>query len=214
MQLQRALSKLIERHEILRTQYVIDDNEVKQRIATHVLPDFEEVTTSLTNEQDIIQSFMEPFDLEQPSQMRVKYIHGPQQDYLFMDTHHSINDGMSNTILLSDLNALYQDKSLPELKLQYKDYSEWMVHRDLSKQRHFWLQQFENQVPILNMPTDYPRPSIKTTNGNMLSFHYNHQIKQQLKSYVEQHQVTDFMFFASAIMVLLHKYTSGRYRYW
>ncbi|MEJ7304585.1 condensation domain-containing protein, partial [Staphylococcus caprae] len=52
-----------------------------------------------------------------------------------------------------------------------------------------------------------PRPSIKTTNGNMLSFHYNHQIKQQLKSYVEQHQVTDFMFFASAIMVLLHKYT-------
>ena len=36
MQLQRALSKLIERHEILRTQYVIDDNEVKQRIATHV----------------------------------------------------------------------------------------------------------------------------------------------------------------------------------
>ena len=207
MQLQRALSKLIERHEILRTQYVIDDNEVKQRIATHVLPDFEEVTTSLTNEQDIIQSFMEPFDLEQPSQMRVKYIHGPQQDYLFMDTHHSINDGMSNTILLSDLNALYQDKSLPELKLQYKDYSEWMVHRDLSKQRHFWLQQFENQVPILNMPTDYPRPSIKTTNGNMLSFHYNHQIKQQLKSYVEQHQVTDFMFFASAIMVLLHKYT-------
>lgn len=105
MQLQRALSKLIERHEILRTQYVIDDNEVKQRIATHVSPDFEEVTTSLTNEQDIIQSFMEPFDLEQPSQMRVKYIHGPQQDYLFMDTHHSINDGMSNTILLSDLNA-------------------------------------------------------------------------------------------------------------
>ncbi|MDK8169089.1 condensation domain-containing protein, partial [Staphylococcus warneri] len=118
-----------------------------------------------------------------------------------------INDGMSNTILLSDLNALYQDKSLPELKLQYKDYSEWMVHRDLSKQRHFWLQQFENQVPILNMPTDYPRPSIKTTNGNMLTFHYNRQIKQQLKSYVEQHQVTDFMFFASAIMVLLHKYT-------
>ncbi|WP_145115990.1 condensation domain-containing protein, partial [Staphylococcus argensis] len=72
---------------------------------------------------------------------------------------------------------------------------------------HFWLQQFENQVPILNMPTDYPRPSIKTTNGNMLTFHYNRQIKQQLKSYVEQHQVTDFMFFASAIMVLLHKYT-------
>ncbi len=206
-QLKRALTKLIERHEILRTQYVIDDNEVKQRIATNVEPDFEEVTTNLTNEQDMIQAFMEPFNLEQPSQIRVKYIHTPNQDYLFMDTHHSINDGMSNTILLSDLNALYQDKALPELKLQYKDYSEWMAHRDLSKQRRYWLQQFENEVPVLNMPTDYPRPSIKTTKGDMLVFHYEHKLKEQLKSYVEQHQMTDFMFFASAIMVLLHKYT-------
>ena len=98
---------------------------------------------------------MQPFNLEQPSQMRVRYIHGPHEDYLFMDTHHSINDGMSNTILLADLNALYQEKSLPNLSLQYKDYSEWMAHRDLSIQRRYWLQQFEDGVPVLNMPTDY-----------------------------------------------------------
>ncbi|MDT0478405.1 condensation domain-containing protein, partial [Streptomyces sp. DSM 41014] len=137
--------------------------EVKQRVAENVAADFKEVTTRLTDEQQIIQAFMQPFNLEQPSQMRVRYIHGPHEDYLFMDTHHSINDGMSNTILLADLNALYQEKSLPNLSLQYKDYSEWMAHRDLSIQRRYWLQQFEDGVPVLNMPTDYPRPSIKTT---------------------------------------------------
>ena len=45
---------------------------------------------------------------------------------------------MSNTILLADLNALYQNKSLPQLSLQYRDYSEWMAQRDLSTQRHYW----------------------------------------------------------------------------
>ena len=82
-----------------------------------------------------------------------------------------------------------------------------MANRDLSKQRRYWLQQFEDDVPVLNMPTDYPRPSIKTTNGNMMTFHFDEALKTQLQSYVEQHQMTDFMFFASAIMVLLHKYS-------
>ena len=99
-QLKRALNQLIARHEILRTQYIVDGNEVKQRVADNVAADFKEVTTRLTDEQQIIQAFMQPFNLEQPSQMRVRYIHGPHEDYLFMDTHHSINDGMSNTCLL------------------------------------------------------------------------------------------------------------------
>lgn len=206
-QLQRSLSQLIQRHEILRTQYIIDHNEVKQRIAKDVIQDFEEVTTDLTDEQDIIHAYTHPFNLEKPSQIRMKYIHSPEHHYLFIDTHHSINDGMSNTILLADLNALYQNKSLPQLSLQYRDYSEWMAQRDLSTQRHYWLEQFEDGVPVLNMPTDYPRPSIKTTHGHMMTFHYDQTFKSQLKSYVEQHQITDFMFFASAIMVLLHKYT-------
>ena len=109
-QLKRALNQLIARHEILRTQYVIDENEVKQRIANDVEADFK-VTTRYTDEQQIIRAYTEPFNLEQPSQMRVRYIHAPHEDYLFIDTHHSINDGMSNTILLADLNALYQEKN-------------------------------------------------------------------------------------------------------
>ena len=62
--MQRSLSQLIQRHEILRTQYIIDYNEVKQRIAKDVIPDFEEVTTDLTDEQDIIHAYTHPFNLE------------------------------------------------------------------------------------------------------------------------------------------------------
>ncbi|WP_145383894.1 hypothetical protein, partial [Staphylococcus epidermidis] len=63
------------------------------------------------------------------------------------------------------------------------------------------------QLPMLNIPTHYPTPTIKTTNPNILTFHYNPQVKQQFKSYVQQHQVTDFIFFPTPIIVLFHKYT-------
>ena len=57
---------------------------------------------------------------------------------------------MSNIQLMNDLNALYQHKLLLPLKLQYKDYSEWMSHRDMTKHRQYWLSQFKDEVPILS----------------------------------------------------------------
>ncbi|HCY8310097.1 TPA: amino acid adenylation domain-containing protein [Staphylococcus aureus] len=147
-----------------------------------------------------------PFNLEKPSQIRVRYIRSPLHAYLFIDTHHIINDGMSNIQLMNDLNALYQHKLLLPLKLQYKDYSEWMSHRDMTKHRQYWLSQFKDEVPILSLPTDYVRPNIKTTNGAMMSFTMNQQMRQLLQKYVEKHQITDFMFFMSVVMTLLSRY--------
>lgn len=205
-QLQQAVQHLIARHEILRTQYIVVDDEVRQRIVADVVADFEEVNTHFTDEQEIMRQFVAPFNLEKPSQIRVRYIRSPLHAYLFIDTHHIINDGMSNIQLMNDLNALYQHKLLLPLKLQYKDYSEWMSHRDMTKHRQYWLSQFKDEVPILSLPTDYVRPNIKTTNGAMMSFTMNQQMRQLLQKYVEKHQITDFMFFMSVVMTLLSRY--------
>ncbi|HGO1471420.1 TPA: amino acid adenylation domain-containing protein [Staphylococcus aureus] len=205
-QLRQAVQRLIVRHEILRTQYIVVDDEVRQRIVADVAVDFEEVNTHFTDEQEIMRQFVAPFNLEKPSQIRVRYIRSPLHAYLFIDTHHIINDGMSNIQLMNDLNALYQHKLLLPLKLQYKDYSEWMSHRDMTKHRQYWLSQFKDEVPILSLPTDYVRPNIKTTNGAMMSFTMNQQMRQLLQKYVEKHQITDFMFFMSVVMTLLSRY--------
>lgn len=205
-QLRHAIHQLIARHEVLRTQYIVVDDEVRQRIKTDVEVDFEEVNTHFKDEQRIMRQYIEPFNLEKPSQIRVRYIRSPLHSYLFIDTHHIINDGMSNIQLVNDLNAFYQNKNLSPLTLQYKDYSEWMARRDMARHRQYWISQFEDGVPILSMPTDYVRPNVKTTNGAMISFSLSNTTRRQLQQYVEEHQVTDFMFFMSVVMVLLGKY--------
>ncbi|HCX1922696.1 TPA: hypothetical protein OY468_002938, partial [Staphylococcus aureus] len=100
-QLRQAVQRLIARHEILRTQYIVVDDEVRQRIVADVAVDFEEVNTHFTDEQEIMRQFVAPFNLEKPSQIRVRYIRSPLHAYLFIDTHHIINDGMSNIQLMN-----------------------------------------------------------------------------------------------------------------
>ena len=91
--MRQAVQHLIARHEILRTQYIVVDDEVRQRIVADVVADFKEVNTHFTDEQEIMRQFVAPFNLEKPSQIRVRYIRSPLHAYLFIDTHHIINDG-------------------------------------------------------------------------------------------------------------------------
>ncbi len=66
-QLQQAVQHLIARHEILRTQYIVVDDEVRQRIVVYVVADFEEVNTHFTDEQEIMRQFVAPFQFGKAS---------------------------------------------------------------------------------------------------------------------------------------------------
>ncbi|WP_460997075.1 condensation domain-containing protein, partial [Staphylococcus aureus] len=84
--------------------------------------------------------------------------------------------------------------------------SEWTSHRDMTKNRPYWFSEFKDEVPIVSLPTDYVRPNINTTNGAMMSFTINQQMRHLLQKFVEKHQITDFMFFMSVVMTCLSSY--------
>lgn len=205
--LQNAVRQLIARHEILRTQMCFHNGSLEQAIHRDDDPDFQVVHTTETDAQSILHQAMAPFDLEKGKLMRVRYIIAPQTHYLFIDTHHSINDGMSNTILLDELNMLYQGKSFTQAPRQYKDYSEWMTHRDFTPHQAFWHSQFEDGVPTLNLPLDHPRAEQSEAVGHMYRYVMDSTLSHRIQQYIRQHDVTEFMFFLSAVMVLLSKYS-------
>ncbi|MBA8760020.1 hypothetical protein GWK87_06880 [Staphylococcus schleiferi subsp. coagulans] len=149
---------------------------------------------------------VQPFDLEHDRLLRIRYIQSPEDDFLFMDTHHSVNDGMSQTLILDELSQLYQDKSLPTMTHQYKDYSEWIKQRDMTDHQAYWHQLLAETPPTLEIPLDYPRPHVKSTEGDMYQWQLDEVLSHKIRQYVQQHDVTDFMFFMSVIMVLLWFY--------
>ena len=189
-----------------------------------------EPVESLHNPQAIealISSFIRPFDLCRAPLLRVGLIHLPRsfrdhlsqaqnrnledQYILVLDMHHITTDGTSHQVLTGEFIVLYSGGTLPPLKLQYKDYSEWQkIEKQkgaIKTQETYWLKQFREKAPLLGLPTDFKRPYRLTTAGKRLPFHLENELIQNIRAVVSETETTLFMLFLAAYYVLLFIYT-------
>ncbi|MBQ1641812.1 MAG: amino acid adenylation domain-containing protein, partial [Oscillospiraceae bacterium] len=208
---QNAFQALIDRHEILRTGFGMEEGELVQLISEAVLGEVEYDEKINTDEEAIKEcftDFLRPFDLSQAPLMRIKVVKtGEAEQYLFFDMHHIISDGMSMNIVIEEFSRLYNGESLEALRVQYKDYSEWMQTRDLSKQASYWKEQFAEEAPVLDMPTDYPRPQVQSYCGSREMFKLAAEETKELEELCQRTGATEYMVFLSALMITLSKYS-------
>ncbi len=173
----------------------------------------------------LISSFIRPFDLSRAPLLRVgliKLLHTPtalrghsskegkEDKYILMaDMHHIISDGISMDIWVKEFTAIYNGRELPPLRLQYKDYSEWRntpsVQRDIKQQGEFWIKEFAPEISTLKLPLDYPRPVIRSFEGDIVGFVIDKKDTQGLKALALKQEVTLFMVLLAIYNVLLFK---------
>ncbi|WP_339373139.1 condensation domain-containing protein, partial [Paenibacillus elgii] len=184
--LEEAFRKLIARHDTLRTGFELVNGEPAQRIHETVPFAVEYVQASEEEAEVHVREFVRPFDLRQAPLLRVGLIElKPDRHLLLIDMHHIISDGVSMGILTKEFIRLYEGDELPPLRIQYKDYAAWQqgeVHsRRLRKQEAYWLETFRGEIPVLDLPTDYKRPSIRSFKGNTLEFMLDKQMSEGLR---------------------------------
>ncbi|MFJ8520731.1 amino acid adenylation domain-containing protein, partial [Lysinibacillus xylanilyticus] len=209
-QIEATFKKLIERHEALRTYFETDDDQIVQRIDNSyefklgVRPESGDIDT-------IINNFIRPFDLSEAPLLRVALIESKEKTFLIIDMHHIISDGVSASILVKEFTELYNGKELAPLKLQYKDFSEWqnkfLQSEEAKKQEEYWLNIFKDEIPVLNIPTNYERPAIKSFEGSNVSFEVDEKTTEQLKKLTKETGTTMHMVLLSAFNILLSKYS-------
>lgn len=186
--LQNVFRALIARHESLRTSFVIINEEPVQQVRQADEIDFTlENYNQPDNPNDIprtdtrspeekfpaIRRFQRSFDLSRPPLLRAGLVKIAANRCLMMTAmHHIAADGSSAGILIKEFMSLLDGKTLPVLKIQYKDYSEWQnkrLYREsdlLEKQENFWLKRFKEKIPALTLPGDFPRPPLKRFSGD------------------------------------------------
>ncbi|WP_250944740.1 non-ribosomal peptide synthetase [Clostridium felsineum] len=205
--IKNAMQELINRHEILRTEFLMINGEPVQRIQEYVKADFEFIEDKKTDEADIIDAFIRPFDLEKAPLFRVKLVKR-EECYLFLiDMNHIISDGMSMGTFMKEFSLLYNENKLEPLTHQYKDYSEWMKTRDLAKQKKYWVNEFKEEIPVLDMPLDYARPKEQSFKGAMIFRKTKKELEEKIKSTAGKTGTTEYMIFLSAAMITLSKYS-------
>ena len=205
---QEAFQALIDRHESLRTHFEAIDGEPVQIIneQAEIAVDYEE--NANPDYDALLEDFVKPFDLAQAPLLRVKIVKQAEQHYILLfDMHHIISDGFSINLIMKEFSALYQNQALTPLTVQYKDYSEWMHNRDMSAQRAFWLAQFEEEAPVLDLPYDRARPNKQSFIGGTVSVDVPAKITQDIHQLAQETGSTDYMILLSSFMVLLHEYS-------
>jgi tyrocidine synthetase-3 len=205
--LAETLNKLVDRHESLRTSFHLIDEEPVQKIHQNV---HFEISTHKGDYDSHRENITRPFDLSQAPLFRVGLIELDKAKHILVVVmHHIISDGTSVVILIKDFMVLYKGDLSPPLKIQYKDYAEWQNHEkqreDIKAQGEYWLKEFAEDIPLLDIPTDYPREGVRSFEGRLLDFQVSREQANLLKRLAAEEDVTLFMLLIAIFYVLLWK---------
>jgi len=206
---------LIRRHESLRTSFEIIGNEPVQKVFDEVefsieFCGFEERVTALKN-------YIRPFDLARAPLLRVYLIETAggergRRHAMMADISHIVSDGVSSRMLVKDFIKLYNGLKLPPLTIQYKDFSQWENRffrtGKMRRQENFWLDAFKGNLPVLELPTDFPRPDVRSVGaGDIISTVLNESSKRKIYEITRETDSTLFSFLLAVYNVLLNKYS-------
>ncbi|PLZ27723.1 non-ribosomal peptide synthetase, partial [Fischerella thermalis WC558] len=182
--LQQSLNEILRRHEVWRTNFVLVNEQPVQQIASKLiweLPIINLEHLSGENWEGEIKKFAaqeakKPFNLAKGPLVRATLLRLGEEEHVFLLTmHHIITDGWSVGVFMQELATLYvafstgQPSPLSELPIQYADFAVWQRDRLqgelLQTQLNYWKQQLSGELPVLQLPTDRPRPAVSTFTG-------------------------------------------------
>ncbi|HEY0607927.1 MAG TPA: condensation domain-containing protein, partial [Herpetosiphonaceae bacterium] len=226
--LERSLIALVERHESLRTTFshsIAGDGSPVQVIAppSHApalvsLP-IVDLQQQAAQEAEITRlatvEAQRPFDLEAGPLLRTTLLKlDPSEHLLLLTAHHSIADGWSMSVVARDLAALYAAAVLPDLAIQYADFAVWqrayLAGTVLAEQLSYWQDQFTGDLPVLDLPTDRPRPAIQSFRGARETLTLPVDLAAALKASSLQHDATLFMTLLATFKLLLARWSGQR----
>ena len=194
--LENSIKKILNSHDAFKTYFVLENNDVVQKLVSKV--DFTLKTCNYKNED-----FIRPFDLSKAPLIHIELDHYDNKYLLQIDIHHIICDGSSIGIFMKELCGLYNGQDIKPSKIDYIDYA---VSEKISKEdENYWINQFKDDIPILNMPTEYERTSTKSYEGDNVYLSLNNF--SDIENICKKYNVTPYMFLLSCFYILLYKYT-------
>jgi len=212
--LEEAFKKLVARHESLRTSFEIVNEETVQRVHHEVEFHMEYYdsydSNALPGTEAVISRFVRPFDLSKVPLLRVGFLeNSPQGPVLLIDMHHIITDGVSLNVLTDEFTALYRGEELPVLRLQYRDYAQWRNSPEererIKRQEEFWLREFKGDIPVLNLPIDFPRLKVSGFEGAAALFALEKEHTAALQEIAGREGATSFIVLLAVYNVFLSK---------
>jgi amino acid adenylation domain-containing protein len=214
--LRRALDRIVERHEVIRTTYH-ERGGLPYAVVEPPRPvELQVVDVNSLDEARALAATQsrQRFDFTRDLMIRPMLLRLAPDDHVLLFTrHHIASDGWSAEVFARELAALYGNGSIPDLAIQYSDYARWQKARyetgAWDDQVAYWKQRLAGSPPVLRLPADRPRPPRQTFAGGQETFLLPPELTVRLEELARGEQSTLFMALAAAFKVLLHRYSGA-----
>ncbi|MFL2077157.1 amino acid adenylation domain-containing protein [Marinilactibacillus psychrotolerans] len=212
--LEKAFEEVVQRHEVLRTNFMLVDGEVKQFIRTNNNHKF---SIRKHKEKDIqtssLTKFIKPFNLSEDSLIRLHIIQkSNKENIVFVDMHHIISDGISTNILFTEISKIYAGEQLSSNYTQYKEYAEWEneainSNEKYNKDEEFWLNELKGELPLLDLPKVPDKKDRSAEKGGVEKLLISQGLSEKLEKMANENNSTIYILLLAAYFILLFKYT-------
>jgi hypothetical protein len=220
-----ALQAVVQRHPILRTTYQFREGELAQQVHTTGQVRVEEVDASTWTQAELdarlADAARRPFDLQSGPVIRLHlFQRGGPECIILTAVHHIAIDLWSMVVVMEDLRAVFLAKKLgvqasaPLVSAPYTDFVEWQAAmlRGPEGERlwRYWQRQLAGDVPVLELPTDRPRPNIPAHRGAVCPVELGAELTAQLNRLAKTEQTTLFATLLAAFQLLLGRYSGQK----
>ena len=224
--LENSIRTLVARHEILRTTFTAENDVMLQHISPDVVIDLNLEKADVLpagDAEDIVNDFIArhknyQFDLSSGPLLKFHLLQlQPDKWVMLVVMHHIIADAWSLGIIIRELSAIYRSDitdetaDLPDLPVQYLDYSEWqrglLTDDRLARLLSYWKEQLKGAPSQLALPADYDRPAVQQYKGATTVVMLDRELSQKLKALGQACGVSMYMMFLGVYVVLLSRYT-------
>jgi amino acid adenylation domain-containing protein len=206
--LKNSLQKLIDRHEALRSSFLLNDEGVMQKINDTAELNVETLNgRDFETLEDAFNHFIRPFDLSESSLVRFALVEHERAALLFMDVHHIVADGLSIDITIRDFKAIYEGKEPGDLPLRYVDYAAWANRggTGLTRERNYWAARLSGTLPKLTLPVLNERKDNGVLKARRKKMIIDGALFEQTRQCAVSSGVSDFMLLLSIHYILLAK---------
>lgn len=221
IRLRHCLSQIVQRHHVLRSAFREVDGQIVQQVESLTTVPFQTIDLRATpagqREQLAVDQMAEearrPFTLHTPPLLRTLLLQMTENRYrLLLTVHHIVFDGWSVDLFLQELNWLYANypAAQPALAMQVANFAHWQAQlADEATAVHYeyWQQQLTPLPPPLDLPTDYPRPTVPTYQGRRVRHTLNAEWLADLQRVSQEQEATLFMTLLTTWQALLVRYT-------
>ncbi|MFN8596438.1 MAG: amino acid adenylation domain-containing protein, partial [Anaerolineae bacterium] len=220
--LRRAFERIIARHPALRTTFSVPQGEPIQRVHESIDGVFAIEDISKWRGTDLnarlTAEVYRPFDLEVGPLIRVLVLsRAPDEHILLLTLHHIISDLWSVAVLLHEFGRFYPAEARGELctlkpvRARYADFvrqqSDLLSGAEGDRLWSYWRDQLSGELPVLDLPTDRPRPAVQTYHGAAITRRLPTHISRQLAAIAKAHDTSLHVVLLTAFEVLLQRYS-------